>query len=101
VVASAAAGVKDSTHRDVCTDEQVIGAGSASAQDPPVQVEASPARRAGALNIVLVSGCAGTVDRDKVYRLPTECLQDVSSSILVSHIFVACYFAFNSRLSLR
>jgi hypothetical protein len=44
VVASAAAGVKDSTHRDVSTDEQVIGAGSTSAQDPPVQVEASPAR---------------------------------------------------------
>jgi hypothetical protein len=68
--------------------------------DPPVQVKASQAHRASVLDIALVLGHTGTVDRDVVCGLLMECLQDVSSNALVLRIFVACYLVLNSRLFL-
>jgi hypothetical protein len=94
VVASATPGTKDSARGVVHTYEQLTHAGSASAQNPPIQVEASPARGANALDIMLLSRRVGTLNHDNVCGLLSECLQDVSSSVLVLHIFVACYFTF-------
>jgi hypothetical protein len=101
VVASVAAGVEDSGSRGVCTNEPVTGAGSSSTKDPSVHVEASQAHGASVLDIALVLGCAGTVDRDVVCGLLMECLQDVSSNALVLRIFVTCYLVINSQLFLR
>jgi hypothetical protein len=53
------------------------------------------------LDIALVSRCAGTIDRDVVCGVLTECLQDVSSNAFVMHTFVICYFILNPRLFLR
>jgi hypothetical protein len=64
LVASADTGAKDSVCGDVHTDEQVTCARSASAQDLPVQDETAHTHGASVLNIVLVLGHAGTVDRD-------------------------------------
>jgi hypothetical protein len=98
VVASIAVGTKDSGGGGVHADERLTGAGSASAQDHLVQVEACHGRRADVLDIALVSRHAGIVDHDVVYGLLSECLQDVSSDALMLHTFVVCYLVLNSRL---
>jgi hypothetical protein len=43
------------------------------------------------LDLELASGCGGTINRDAVRGLLTECLQDVSFAVLVmSYLFVRC-----------
>jgi hypothetical protein len=74
VVALADAGAKDSVHGGVDVDEQVTGVRSASAQDPPVQVETAYTHEASMLDIALVSGCTRAINCDVVCSLLTECL---------------------------
>jgi hypothetical protein len=99
VVASVATSVKDFGSGGVRADEQLTSAGSASTQDPLVQDEASLGRGANVLDNALVPRRAGTIDHDAIYGLLTECLQDVSSA-LVLRTFVICYLVLNSRLFL-
>jgi hypothetical protein len=97
VVALAAAGTQDSGGGGVHTNNWLIGVGSASVQDRPVQVKTCPGRRADVLEIMLVSRCAGTIDRTTVCGLLSECLHDA----LVLDTFNVCYLVLNSRLFLR
>jgi hypothetical protein len=53
VVVSSAVVVKDLRRRGAHSDEHVVGVVFAYAQDPPVQVEASPGLGVGALYITL------------------------------------------------
>jgi hypothetical protein len=101
MVASVAAGTKDSRSGGVRANEQLTDAGSTSTQDPLVQVEASHGEGANVLDIALVSRQAGTIDRDAVCDLLTKCLQDVSCNALILRTFVVRYLVLNSRLFLR
>jgi hypothetical protein len=98
MVASVAAGTKDSVSGGVYADEQLTGAGSASTQDPPVQFETCPSRGANVMDIVLVLRRTGTIDHDAFCGLPSECLQDVSSNAHLLRTFVVCYLVLNSQL---
>jgi hypothetical protein len=97
VAASYAAVTKDSGSRGAHTDEQVGGAVFASAQDPPVQVETSPGPKGGVLDVMLLEH-PGVVDGGNVCGLLTECLQDVSLTVLVLCIFASYCFVLSSRL---
>jgi hypothetical protein len=74
VGALANAGAKGSGRRGVHVDEQVAGGCSASARDPPVEVETALTHDIIVCDVSLVSCCTGAIDRDAVYSLLTECL---------------------------
>jgi hypothetical protein len=61
----------------------VSGVGSASAQDALVK---SHTGEANVCDIALVSGRIGAINHDVVCGLLTECLQDVSSTVLTLHL---------------
>jgi hypothetical protein len=71
VLASANSGMKDSGHGGVYVDEQVTGGGSASAQDPPVEVETTLTRSITVSNVALVLHCTGAIERDAICGLLT------------------------------
>jgi hypothetical protein len=74
ISASAGTGVKDS------------GRG-ASMRDPLVQVETAPALEADVLEVGLVSGRTGTVNRGTMCGLLTGCLKDVRPIAFTSFFF--------------
>jgi hypothetical protein len=99
VTASADAGAKDSGHGSVDVDEQETG--SASAWDPPVQVESTYTCEASVLDVALVSGRTGAIDRDAICVMLIKCLQDVCSITFVVHLLVIYSLASNIRLFLQ
>jgi hypothetical protein len=101
VVISADSGTKDLRCGDVCVAKQVSGVKSASARDPPVQAETTHTREASVLDIALVLGHTGTINRNAVCCLLTECLQDVCCAIFASCPLVAYCLASNVPLFLQ
>jgi hypothetical protein len=97
VVASSAVVVKDLRRRGAHSDEHVVGVVFAYAQDPPVQVEASPGLGVGALYITL-PGRAVVVDHGNICGLLTECLKNVSFAALALRIAASYCFVPDSRL---
>jgi hypothetical protein len=79
-------GAKDSGRGGAHVDVQVTGVVSTSMRDPPVQAETIHTREASVCDIALVSGHTGAIDRDAVYGLLTDCLQDVSSIVFTLHL---------------
>jgi hypothetical protein len=63
---------------------------SPSSREPPADIKAALARETSTVDIALVSGSRGTIDRDAVCGLLNECLHDVSSAILVASYLVGC-----------
>jgi hypothetical protein len=92
--ASADVVAKESGH------EEVHAAKSPSPREPPTDIEIATPRDTSVLDIVLVSGHAGTVDRDVVCGLLTKCLRDVSSAMFVMPYLVICCWVFNVSLFL-
>jgi hypothetical protein len=63
-------------------------------------VETTLGHKASVLDIALVSGSVGTVNRDAIYGLLNECLKDVSSAMLVVPYLVVCCWVSNVSLFL-
>jgi hypothetical protein len=58
---------------------------------PTIEVEAALTRETSMQDLALALGHGGTINRDVVCGLLTECLQDVSYAVLVmSYLFVHC-----------
>jgi hypothetical protein len=68
-------GTKESGCQEVCTTK------SPSLQEPPADPKSATPHDTGVLDIALVSGRMGSVNRDAVCGLLAECLQDVSSAM--------------------
>jgi hypothetical protein len=83
--------VKDSGHEDIHADEQLSADGSASARDPWVEVGTAPTHEVTMCDVALVSRRTRAIDRDVVYGLLTECLQDVSFVPFALYLFCTCY----------
>jgi hypothetical protein len=75
--------------------EDVRTTGSPLSQKPSADVKATLARETGVLDIALVSRSGGSISRDAVCGLLNECLQDVTSAILVVSCLVVYYWASN------
>jgi hypothetical protein len=80
--------------------EEVHAAKSPSPREPPADIEIATPHDTSVLDIALVSGHAGTVDRDAVCGLLTKCLQDVSFAMFVMPYLVICCWVFNVSLFL-
>jgi hypothetical protein len=86
VAAPSASAAKDLRGEDVRTTD------SLSSLEPPVEVEAALAHETGVLDNALALGREGTTKRDVVCGLLTECLQDISSAVLMmSYLFARCW----------
>jgi hypothetical protein len=78
------AGTKESEH------EGVHVAKSPSSLETPTDIETATPHDTSVLDIVLVSGHAGTVNCDAACGQLAECLQDVSSVVFVMPYLAVC-----------
>jgi hypothetical protein len=90
--ASTDAGAKESGR------EEVHATQSPTSRESPADTETATPRDTSVLDIALVSGQAETINRDVVCGLLAECLQDVSSTMLVMPYLVVYYWVFNVSL---
>jgi hypothetical protein len=90
--ASTDAGAKESGR------EEVHAAQSPTSRESPADTETATPHDTSVLDIALVSGQAETINRDVVCGLLAECLQDVSSTMLVMPYLVVYYWVFNVSL---
>jgi hypothetical protein len=74
VLTSTDASANDLEREGIHTDERLTGDGSASAQDPPIEVETAPAREITVCDVALVSRHIGAIDHDAACGLLMECL---------------------------
>jgi hypothetical protein len=58
---------------------------------PPVEFETAPTRDITVCDVALMSRRTGAINRDVVYGLLMECLQDVRFVPFVLHLLAACY----------
>jgi hypothetical protein len=84
VVAPPAGTAKGSECKDVHSTESPLS------REPPAETEGLATHEASMLDIAVASRRRGTITQDAVCGLLTECLQDVSSTILVMPYLFAC-----------
>jgi hypothetical protein len=101
VRALANAGTKDLGHGSAHVDEQVTSGDSTSARNPPVEVDTTLTRDITVCDIALASRYTGAINRDAIWSLLTECLQDVSFVLFTLHLLVAYYLVSKFCLFLK
>jgi hypothetical protein len=88
MVASSVGAGKGSRGKDVHPTESLL------LRKLSVDAKDALPHKTSALDIALASGHGGVINRDAIYGLLTECLQDVSSTVLVIQYLLGLLLGF-------